>query len=172
MSNHAHNSVSVVDDSRFFDCARVAGYQLTNSFVAQHMILSNALQMKPVKMLIFITICTATVQKFMRQRDVQPDVMGTQDFPKESIGFISRRAIAEATGLPRETVRRIIIELESDGLLLTGPNGSVANKGQILQRPEVVEGLRLLTHEISGSAEKLVNLGILRFDEAGCDRAR
>jgi len=64
-------------------------------------------------------------------------------------------------------VRRIIIELERDGLLLTGPNGSVANKGQILQRPEVVEGLRLLMHEISGSAEKLVNLGILRFDEAG-----
>lgn len=159
--------VAIVDDERFRETVRLAGYQLANSFVAQHMILSNVLNMKPVKMIVFMTIVTATVQKFMRQREIPGDLTGTQHLSRDYIGYISRRAIASATGLPRETVRRAIIELDNDGLLLSGPNGSVANKGQILARPEIVEGLRLLTHEISSSAEKLMNLRILeiRHDE-------
>lgn len=157
--------VAVVDDDRFREAARLAGYQLANSFVAQHTILSAALNMKPVKLLVFMTIATATVQRFMRQRDIPGELVGTQRLSRDFIGYISRRAIASATGLPRETVRRAIIELEHDGLLISGPNGSVANKGQILERPEIVEALRLLTHEISSSAEKLVNLSILEMKD-------
>lgn len=155
--------VAVVNDDKFREAARLAGYQVANSFVAQHMILYAALNMKPVKMLVFMTIATATVQKFMRQREIPEELAGTQRLSRDFIGYISRRAIASATGLPRETVRRAIIELENDGLLISGPNGSVANKGQILDRPEIVEGLRLLAHEISSSAEKLVNLDILEI---------
>jgi biotin operon repressor len=158
--------VAVVDDDKFREAARLAGYQLANSFVAQHMILSAALNMKPVKMLVFMTIATATVQKFMRQREIPDELVGTQRLSRDFIGYISRRAIASATGIPRETVRRAILELENDGLLISGPNGSVANKGQILDRPEIVEALRLLTQEISSSAEKLVNLDILQIIEA------
>lgn len=158
--------VAIVNDERFRETVRLAGYQVANSFVAQHMILSAALNMKPVKMLVFMTIASATVQKFMRQREIPDDLAGTQHLSKNLIGYISRRAIASATGLPRETVRRAIIELENDGLLLSGPNGSVANKGQILARPEIVEALRLLTHEISSSAEKLLNLKIVEIRDA------
>lgn len=157
--------VAVVNDDKFRETARLAGYQMANSFVAQHMILSAALDMKPVKMLVFMTIATATVQKFMRQREIPEELAGTQRLSRDFIGYISRRAIASATGLPRETVRRAIIELENDGLLISGPNGSVANKGQILERPEIVDALRLLTHEISSSAEKLVNLRILEIKD-------
>jgi biotin operon repressor len=158
--------VAVVNDDNFREFARLAGYQMANSFVAQHMILSAALNMKPVKMLVFMTIATATVQKFMRQREIPDELGGTQRLSRDFIGYISRRAIASATGLPRETVRRAIIDLENDGLLITGPNGSVANKGQILDRPEIVEGLRLLTHEISSSTEKLMNLNIVEIKNA------
>ncbi len=155
--------VAVVDDERFREVARLAGYQVANSFVAQHMILSEALQMKPVKMLVFMTIASATVQKFMRQQDIPAELAGTQNLSRDFVGYISRRAIASATGLPRETVRRTIIELDNDGLLIFSPSGSVANKGQILARPEVLEGLRLLTHEIASSAEKLLNFGIVKI---------
>jgi hypothetical protein len=158
--------VAQVDDEQFYETARLAGYQLANSFVRQHMILSNALKMKPAKMLVFMTIVTATVQKFMRQHDFPTELAGTQALAREHIGYISRRATAEATGLPRETVRRAIIDLDADGMLVFGPRGSVANKGQILARPEVVEGLRLLTHEASATATKLVNLDILQFFSA------
>jgi CRP-like cAMP-binding protein len=158
--------VAIVDDDKFRENARLAGYQVANSFVAQHMILSAALNMKPFKMLVFMTIATATVQRFMRQREIPDELIGTQRLSRDFIGYISRRAIASATGLPRETVRRTILELENDGLLIAGPNGSVANKGQILDRPEIVEGLRLITHEITSSAGKLTNLDILQIIEA------
>lgn len=165
-STHQSKIVALVDDDKFNETARLAGYQMANSFVNQHRILSNALNMKPTKMLVFMTVATATVQKFMRQREVPLELSGTQQLSRDLIGYISRRAIAEATGLPRETVRRAIMELEKDGLLIFGPNGSVANKGQILARPEIVESLRLLAHEISSSAEKLFNLSILQIADA------
>lgn len=157
--------VAHVDDEKFYGAARIAGYQMANSFVNQHRILSNALNMKPTKMLVFMTVVTATVQKFMRQREFPTALAGTEPLSRDFIGYISRRAIAEATGLPRETVRRVIIDLEKDGLLVFGPNGSVANKGQILARPEIVESLRLLSHEISATAEKLINLEIVTIAE-------
>jgi DNA-binding IclR family transcriptional regulator len=39
------------------------------------------------------------------------------------INYSTRRAIAEATGLPRENVRRTIDELTNEGLLITDDRG-------------------------------------------------
>jgi DNA-binding transcriptional regulator LsrR (DeoR family) len=72
--------------------------------------------------------------------------MGAKIAP-ERFGHISRRAIAAATGLPNENVRRIVIELIDEGLVTVGPSGGVRNTGGNLQNPRILAALHLLFAE-------------------------
>ena len=47
----------------------------------------------------------------MRQPEIPEPLRGLVPLPPPLVGTISRRAVAAATGMPRETVRRIIGDL-------------------------------------------------------------
>lgn len=153
----------VLDDAVIQANARVIGYELVNGFLGRFNVLNAALAMSPSKMLVFLTIATATVQRFMRQRAIPDTLHGKERLPKDVIGYISRRAIAQATGLPRETVRRIVIELMDEGLLITGPNGGVANKGGLLSRPEIADCIVELAHLLVPQIQILLKTGAIRM---------
>ena len=61
----------------------------------------------------------------MRERNVPADYIATAVLPREWVVPMSRSAIAAATGLPRETVRRHVGQLIERGLLMEDPRGGV-----------------------------------------------
>lgn len=154
------------DHAAFAAAARPASYALVNGFLAQHAILSEALAMKPAKMVVFLTICTVAVQRVIRDPALPEDWRGTARMPRSVIGYISRRGIAAATGLPRENVRRIVDELLAEGRLLTGPRGAVANKGGLLESQRLLDALQQMLAEHARTGQQLADAGVLKVIEA------
>lgn len=147
--------------------ARPAAYRMTNSFLRQHDVYARHLGMRPTKLLVYLVILVATVQRLMRG-GLPPHWLGTARMNRSIVGYISRRGIAGATGLPRENVRRIVEELAAEDRLIFGPRGSVANKGGVMDRPETMPILVEMAQEIAASAELLIRLGILELKQTEC----
>jgi len=145
----------------FLEAARPTAYAMVNGFLVQHWAMSSALQMRPAKLLVFLTIVMATVQRTMRHDALPDDLRGVAPMARTFINYSTRRAIAEATGLPRENVRRIVDELTKEGLLITDARGRIANRGQILARPGVVTALQLMLEEQARIADALIATGAL-----------
>jgi hypothetical protein len=153
------------DHAAFPAAARPASYALVNGFLAQHAILSDALGMRPNKLLVYLVICTAAVQRVLRDPALPQTWRGTARMPRTVIGYISRRGIAAATGLPRENVRRIVEELLAEDRLLTGPRGAVANKGGLLESERLLAGLQQMLAEHARTSQQLADAGVLKIDE-------
>jgi DNA-binding IclR family transcriptional regulator len=83
----------------------------------------------------------------------------------EDLGMISGRAVAEATGMPRETVRRMLVELVDEGLLVRRPQGRVA-VSMSLTDPDIPALLRRLVDEQLRVLERLRQLGVLQVGES------
>jgi len=75
----------------------------------------------------------ASVGRYLRD-EVKLIEGGGQPLPPEEHHAISARAIAEATGLPRETVRRKIAALVADGYLAQDSRGVRSIPGLLEQR--------------------------------------
>lgn len=145
----------------FLEAARPTAYAMVNGFLVQHWAMSSALQMRPAKLLVFLTIVMATVQRTMRHDALPDELRGVAPMARSFINFSTRRAIAEATGLPRENVRRIVDELTKEGLLVTDARGRIANKGQILAKPGVLSALQVMLAEQARTADELIATGAL-----------
>lgn len=163
------NARITVCRERLETLARPAAYRMTNSFLRQHDVFTRHLGMRPNKLLVYLVIVVATVQRLMRG-GLPPHWLGAQRMNRGIVGYISRRGIAGATGLPRENVRRIVDELAAEDRLIFGPRSSVANKGGVMERPETMTILVELATEIAASAELLIRLGILELKPAADDK--
>lgn len=157
-------TILVLRRDRLEALARPAAYRMTNSFLRQHDVYARHLGMRPNKLLVYLVILVATVQRLMRG-GLPPHWLGTTRMNRSIVGYISRRGIAGATGLPRENVRRIVEELATEDRLIFGPRDSVANKGGVMERPETMPILIEMAQEIAASAELLIHLGILELKQ-------
>jgi hypothetical protein len=88
---------------------------------------------------VYLAVITAGSGRLLRDPELQALYGDGEPFPAEARAGISRRAIADSLGLPRETVRRKIARLierdrifERDGLIAAHPPG-------IADRPEARE---------------------------------
>jgi hypothetical protein len=151
----------VVDHDRMTEALRPASFALVNDFLARHAVMSAALEMRPAKLLVFLVIATAAVQKVLRDPELPDEWRGTKRMPRAVIGYISRRAIAEATGLPRENVRRIVNELIAEDRLLIGPRGGVANKGGLLESQRIVASLHDQLSVTARTVQALLDAGVM-----------
>ncbi|MBL8551789.1 MAG: hypothetical protein JNJ73_17515 [Hyphomonadaceae bacterium] len=68
-------------------------------------------------MLIYFCVAEATMRPLMSSREANPEAFHMTRPPEELRGSISRLAIADRTGLPRETVRRKVNALIKAGML-------------------------------------------------------
>ena len=85
--------------------------------------------------LIYWSVLMASVGRYLRNADqVKLIEGGGAPLPPEEHHPISARAIAEATGLPRETVRRKIAALVADGYLAQDSRGVRSIPGLLEQR--------------------------------------
>jgi hypothetical protein len=109
---------------------RAVAYAMVNSYLNQQRIMADALGMTIVELTVFLIVSVAGVQRLVRQPDIPEQMRGTEPLPVFLVGTISRRAVAEASGLPRETVRRIIAKLIRRGHLIeSGPRAVATARG-------------------------------------------
>lgn len=76
-------------------------------------------------LLVLLCVSDATMRPFMLDALQAQKVMPLPKPPDDIRGSISRRAIADKTGLPRETVRRKTLELTEKGFLMVDANDRV-----------------------------------------------
>ncbi len=107
--------------------------------------------------LVYLTVVCASVGAHVRDLELLAS-LGETDLPVQFIRPTSGRAIAESTGLPRETVRRRIDALVARGWLARDGRGvrSVEGTMHIGRNREFVQAL---IQEINGAPARLA-----RFD--------
>lgn len=75
--------------------------------------------------LIMICVSDATMQKYMPGARPDSEIMHKMELDESVRGSISRRMIAEKTGLPRETVRRKVAQLVAKNFLYIDGDGAI-----------------------------------------------
>lgn len=88
-----------------------------------HAVLAEHVRLQPVELLILIATTTGNVRRALRPEAVPDAIRGSGSMPMASVVPMSRRAIARATGIPTETVRRHEQRRVERGLLESLPRG-------------------------------------------------
>lgn len=145
---------------------RASGYAITNCFVNQQRIWMETLKMDPATLLIYMVIALAGVQKLTRQLNIPEHMKGFEPLPPELVGTISRRAVAAASGMPRETVRRIIVELLESGRLVKSGRNAVRLPSDNARTEGFMGVPSLLMVETMRMIDELQRLGVLVDREA------
>ena len=77
--------------------------------------------------------------------------------------MISRRAIAESTGIPRENVRRIIKELIDEGKIIETTDGSVRQPAGFMEAPGMVEAVVNLVNGLVRTIQLIINMNVVQI---------
>jgi hypothetical protein len=152
---------SKVDEAELSKQARLAVFALINSFLAQQRTLSEYLDLRPTHALVYLTVAVASIQRYVRRPDLDEKYRGVEPLPNDALGSISRRAIASATGLPRETARRIINDLLGSGYLREVDGGAVTSRVAELVPERTQTYLLALAKETSRLVDELAKLGVI-----------
>lgn len=114
-------------------------------------------------MLIVLCVNDATMRPFMTDPNTPESVLRMERPPESVRGSISRRMIADKTGLSRETVRRRTIELAEMGLIVIDPSDGVRASQQLDNR--------IFQHMLEAGHEAVLNY-TARLRSLGIDPAK
>lgn len=104
--------------------------------------------------LVFLTIAAASARAYFTRDDLDPyDAISDDDRRP-----ISRRAVAESSGLPRETVRRIIAGLIADGRVAEA-DGGVRTVRAHMTSPAMVTFLTAIVGDLRTAGHRLERHG-------------
>jgi hypothetical protein len=119
--------------------------------------------------LVLLTIVTAAVQRYVRAPEADPRYLDATPLPLHLSGRISRRRVAEVTGLAPESVRRVVLRLmaadlvrEEDGGLHSRPGilGEMSASGLVDELLELLcrcwgGGLRIVAPRMRDQARPI-----------------
>jgi biotin operon repressor len=109
--------------------------------------------------LVYLTVAAASTSAHLRDPDLMVELSGAP-LPDHMHRAVSGRAVADATGLARETVRRRIDALVASGRLVREARG-VRTISNTLSLNRNLKFARLLIRELDGAPDR-----IRRFDPA------
>lgn len=109
-------------------------------------------------LLVLLCVNDATMRPFMLTDSDLPLPTSAQ-IDEKLRGSISRRMIADETGLPRETVRRKADELVEAGLLIVDPEGRLRAR-PLLANADAQANVDALHAAISRYQRRLVQFGV------------
>lgn len=92
-------------------------FRVSHHFLEEAHLLSHGMLLEPVSVMIVETVRVGAIERSLRPATCNS---------ARARHVMSRRAVAEATGLPRETVRRRVKRLVELGILLDEPNGALS----------------------------------------------
>ena len=162
----AHGNRVATVPGRMSSHWRSAMFPLLNLFLATHRILSEHERMSPPVLLVYCTVAIGNIQKLMRERNVPPGFTATAVLPREWVVPMSRSAIAAATGLPRETVRRHVLGLIEQGLFVDDPRGGVTITPGAIQDRGFEPLLESLLTEFARTADALLRIDVIEVQPA------
>lgn len=145
----------VRSEPHFFAKPQAALYALENFHMRTWRLLADVYGLEPAAAMVFVTICLST------GRPAEPLHSDSAISPRT----VSRLAIAQSTGLARETVRRKCAELALAGLIeLHGRKGVAAAPGKMLsdQDPTILRRALADAHQM---IEALFRLGVFDAEE-------
>ena len=116
---------------------------------------------------ILAVIGQETMRPWILDETLAAQHMSDQQTPADIRGTISRRMVAEKTGLPRETVRRRIALLETRGLVVFDENDRARLPGDRITDPEMHKALRDMIAAVGRFGERMQALGEIAKKSAG-----
>jgi hypothetical protein len=138
---------------------RFVAYHVLHAHLEIDQAIRDRFVVDPVKRLILVTVMAATMQRFVQDRSVPSHERALRRMERHEAMPISRRSIALATGLPRETVRRQVQEMLDLGLLEVRLKGVLANV--LLLDERSLTAIAALAEATTVLAQKLVELDVL-----------
>jgi hypothetical protein len=125
----------------------LASYALAENFLAAQRKACDCLGLDPTQFTIYATIVSGNSQRALRT----PEAFDEEGLP--ALVPVSRRAIAAATGLARETVRRQVQHLVDTDYVLVVAGGVVVRLG-----PESLSAIQNVTEDALESFVRAANL--------------
>lgn len=141
---------------------RVAVCSLMNLYLTMQRTMAASTPGGPTELLIYATVAVANVQRLMRERNIPKHLMGTDPVPREWVVPISRNAVATASGLPRETVRRHVARMIEAGLLVDDPRGGVSLPSGVIQQRNLEPFLEGMLTNFARSVDELLRIGVIQ----------
>lgn len=145
---------------------RLVSYMVVTDMLETNRIWRTALRLDNDDLMVLLNIALANVQRFMRDRAGRDPFLANVGVPQDVIVPISRRAIARATGLPRETVRRRVDRLIAEGLVVELAGG-VRSRPRILAESNVITALIEHVERLTGTANALLDRRVLTLHRNG-----
>ncbi|MBL0924926.1 MAG: helix-turn-helix domain-containing protein [Sphingomonadaceae bacterium] len=122
----------------------------------------NLYKLRPSELLVFDTIALASVQRTFRTvRRLGPDTTDLK-LTDAANGTISRRRIADTTGLPRATVGRILDRLMARGMVVEVARGRLQVPVGVVLQGQFACDLEEMFAPIILMMDQFVRLGIVR----------
>jgi len=148
---------------------RSTAYHVIHGYLEIDRVVRELFPVDPSKRLILLTVMAANVQRLVQDPSIPAPDKSSRRMQPDQIMAISRRTIAAATGLPRETVRRQVAEMLEDELLLAREDGLLINL--LLSEPHAVAGTTAAAEAMVAMAQQLMHLGVLRLGNAPANEA-
>lgn len=140
---------------------RASAFAMINAYLNQQRIMMDALKMDLTELTIYLVVTIAGIQRLVRLPDIPEAYRGYEPLPATLVGPISRRAIAEASGIPRETVRRTVNDLIRRGHLVAAGRQGVTTARGTVAREHTEHVPSLLAIEVHRMVDELQRLGVL-----------
>lgn len=162
------SSILTFDESRFEEVWRLSTYVVGSMALDVQMRGMDVFGLKPSEYLVFRIIASANVQRHMRgHRHLGPATMDVVPTNEGNVS-ISRRRIADASGLPRETVRRIVTKLLARGIVEKDEADGLYVPVGLFRSNEYRYEASDLLGPVLKVVDQLARLGVLKYTpEAG-----
>ena len=153
----------IVDHDAADGKLRLAAFVVVNQFLATSDVLRRTFGLGHEDVLIVLTVALGNVQRMLRTPDPEGLAASTALVEQDRIIPVSRRAVARATGLPRETVRRRTNALVERGSLLEWEAG-LRTARRLVIAPAVRDAIHELLELAAGTGRALLREGVLTLN--------
>jgi len=148
-----------IDAEAFERLQRLAMYEIVCAMLDLSCEVQETLGLRPDACQVYLLIAVSAVQRHARAPDGA--YVGIDPIPLSQSGTISRRRIADASGLPRETVARHVRNLIGRGLVIEVGRGRLTTPPGLLRDVGPTGLLDRMARHSAGLANALLRLEVL-----------
>ena len=154
-------STGLKPDSEAFTLkGRLAMQEIAGAMLDLNCDVQHTLGLRPDACHVYMMIAVAAVQRFARAPDGAH--VGMDPLPESKLGTISRRRIADASGLPRETVARHVRNLIERGVVVEVGRGRLTIPPGLLRELEPTGLPERMLRRVAALSNALIRLEVLQ----------
>jgi biotin operon repressor len=142
---------------------RLAVYAIVNATIALNSEMGRAWDMRPAELQIFMMIGLASIQRYVRMTPIPEAYRDIEPLPDAFKSGISRRQLAELTGLSREGVRRAVLKLMARGVVIESQRGQLVHAEGLMKAGNARYSVEQMLQPFLAMTEQLLRLGIIHI---------